>query len=118
MKEQLEKYSRETTVGEILDSLNEDLSQYEGQFYKQFKEDIVFGDSLDVFYIESFKENSREFNGKRVHFSNCGTWVDSAYSVVFNSSSAEKIEHSEYASFIEKSNRISEQIKQVIRDGK
>lgn len=112
----LKNYSRKTTVGEVLDSLKIDYSKYEGQFYKQYKEDIVFGDSLDVFYIESFKEGGLEFHGKRVHFSNSGTWVDSAYSVVFNLSSAEKIEHSEYAKFVIKSNEISELTKKVVRD--
>ena len=112
----LKNYSRQTTVGEVLDSLKIDYSKYEGQFYKQYEEDIVFGDSLDVFYIESFKEDSLEFNGKRVHFGQYGTWVDSAYSVVFNLSSAEKIEHSEYINFVVKSNEISELTKKVVRD--
>ena len=116
LKTALENYSREVTVGEVLDSLKIDYSKYEGQFYKQYKEDIVFGDSLDVFYVESFKEGGLEFHGKRVHFGQYGTWVDSAYSVVFNLSSAEKIEHSEYAEYLEKSNRISEQIKRVISE--
>ena len=116
LKTALKNFSRETTVGEVLDSLKIDYSKYEGQFYKQYEEDIVFGDSLDVFYIESFKEDSLEFNGKRVHFGQYGTWVDSAYSVVFNLSSAEKIEHSEYINFVVKSNEISELTKKVIRD--
>jgi hypothetical protein len=118
LKTALKNYDRETTVGEVLDSLKVDLAQYEGNFYKQYKEDIVFGDSLDVFYVESFKENSLEFNGRRVHFGQYGTWIDNAYSVVFNSSSAEKIKHSEYAKFVVKSNEISELIKKVIRDEK
>lgn len=116
IKTALKNYSRQTTVGEVLDSLKVDYSKYEDKFYKQLTEDIVFGDSLDVFYVESFKEDSLEFNGRRVHFSNSGTWVDSAYSVVFNPSSAEKIEHSEYAKFVVKSNEISELTKKVIRD--
>ena len=116
LKIALKNYSRQTTVGEVLDSLKIDYSKYEGQFYKQYEEDIVFGDSLDVFYIESFKEDSLEFNGRRVHFGRYGTWVDSAYSVVFNPSSAEKIEHSDYVSYVVKSNEISELTKKVIRD--
>lgn len=116
LKTALENYSREVTVGEVLDSLKIDYSKYEDKFYKQLTEDIVFGDSLDVFYVESFKEDSLEFNGRRVHFSNSGTWVDNAFYVVFNLSSAEKIEHSEYASYVVKSNEISELTKKVIRD--
>lgn len=118
LKTALKNFSRETTVGEVLDSLRVDCSKYEDNFYKQLTEDIVFGDSLDVFYVESFKEYSLEFNGRRVHFSNSGTWVDSAYSVVFNLSSAERIEHSEYISFVVKSNEISELTKKVIRNEK
>lgn len=114
IKTALKNYSRETTVGEVLDSLKIDYSKYEGQYYKQYKEDIVFGDSLDVFYLESFKEDSLVFNGKRVHFGQYGTWVDNDFYVVFNLSSAEKIEHSEYAKFVIKSNEISELTKKVI----
>ena len=118
IKTALKNYSRETTVGEVLDSLKIDYSKYEDKFYKQLTEDIVFGDSLDVFYVESFKEDSLEFNGRRVHFGRYGTWVDSAYNVVFNPSSAERIGHSEYINFVVKSNEISELTKKVIRDEK
>lgn len=107
--ELLKEYSRETTVGEILDSL--DYSKYNGLYYKQSTEDTVFGNSLDVFYAENL---NGEFTGTRIHFSGFGVWIDKGYRFKFNPKTAIKIDLMEFRKYEEKYLGLTKQIKKII----